>query len=125
MQQIWINFHKTWPGKKTSEMKTGNKITNGRRKCEQELTSCWDGRPFGPNRHGPKSGGLLCPFPWGELGSNLTQCRLGRGLSPYQVASWSVQAYGHNTPTLQTDRQTGQRSHSTGRPITCNGRPTM
>jgi len=27
---------------------------------KQELSSCWDGRPFGHNRHGPKSGeGLL------------------------------------------------------------------
>jgi len=35
----------------------------------QELSSCWDGRPFAHNRHGPKNGrGLLCPFPWeGEL----------------------------------------------------------
>jgi len=32
---------------------------------KQELGSCWDGRPFGHNRHGLKSGGLLCPFPWG------------------------------------------------------------
>ena len=31
----------------------------------QELSSCWDGRPFGHNRHGPKSGkGQL----WGTLG---------------------------------------------------------
>jgi len=31
----------------------------------QELSSCWNGRPFGHNRHGPKSGeGLL----WGPLG---------------------------------------------------------
>jgi len=28
----------------------------------QELNSCWDGRPFGHNRHGPKSGRLLCPL---------------------------------------------------------------
>jgi len=29
-----------------------------------KLSSCWDGRPFGHNRHGPKSGRLLCPIPW-------------------------------------------------------------
>ena len=34
-----------------------------------------------------KWGGLLCPFRLGELGPHLTQCGLGRGLSPYQVAS--------------------------------------
>ena len=31
--------------------------------------------------------GLLCSFPWGELGPHLTQCRLGRGLPPYRVVS--------------------------------------
>jgi len=34
------------------------------------------------------------PLP-GELGPHLTQCGLGRGLSPYQVASWSIQPFGH------------------------------
>jgi len=41
----------------------------------------------------------------GELGSHLTQCRLGRGLPPCHVASWSLQPLGHNTPKLQTDRR--------------------
>jgi len=27
---------------------------------------CWDSRPFGHNRRGPKSVGLLCAFPWGS-----------------------------------------------------------
>ena len=145
---------------------------------KQELSSCWDGRPFGHNRHGPKSEGSCCapfrgaagsssdtmslgprptsvpsgilthpavwpqrtwaeigpligvgvfqsntmpprlmptsvpsgilihaavwpqqtwaenwgagavpPFGGGKLGPHLTQCRLGRGLPPYQVAS--------------------------------------
>jgi len=104
----------------------------------QELSSGWDGWPFGHNRHAPKSGGLLCPFPWEswvpsntlwaeaylptnwhlapsshlattdmgrklgavpllgrELGSHLTQCGLGRGLSPHQVAFWSIQPFGN------------------------------
>jgi len=76
-----------------------------------------DGWPFGHNRHGPKSGGLLCPFSWGELGSHLTQCHLGWGLPPCQVASWSIQPFCHNTPTLQTDRQDRQGSHSIGRTV--------
>jgi len=43
-----------------------------------------------------ESWGLLSPF-WGEeLGPHLTQCRLGRGLPFYQVASWSIQAVDHN-----------------------------
>ena len=55
---------------------------------KQELSSCWDGRPFGHNRHGPK---LL----WG-LGPHLTQCGLGQGLPLYQVACWSIQPFGYN-----------------------------
>jgi len=60
----------------------------------------------------------------GELGPHLTRCRLGWGLPPYQVASWSIQPFGHNSPTLQTgqtDRR--QQSSSIGRTITDNGRP--
>jgi len=49
----------------------------------QELSSSWDGRPFGHNRHGPKLG--ACPFLGGYLGPHPTQCRLGRSLSPHQV----------------------------------------
>jgi len=60
---------------------------------KQVLSSSWDWRPFGHNRHGPKIGGLR---PYGGLGPHLTQCRLGRGLAPYQVASWSIQPFGHN-----------------------------
>jgi len=48
----------------------------------------------GHNRHGPKRGGLLCPFR-GELCPRLTQCGLGQGLLPYQVASSSIQPFGH------------------------------
>jgi len=52
----------------------------------------------GHNRHGPKRGGLLCPFR-GGLGPRLIQCGLGRGLYSilrYQVASSSIQPFGHN-----------------------------
>ena len=31
--------------------------------------------------------GAAVPLSMGELGPHLTQCRLGRGLPPYQVAS--------------------------------------
>ena len=50
----------------------------------------------------------LCPFSE-ELGPHLTQC--GRGLPPCQVSSWSIQPFGHNTPTLQT----GQTDETTVR----------
>jgi len=49
----------------------------------------------GHNRHGPKEGGCCAPFA-GELGPHLTQCGLGRGLLPYQVASSYIQPFGHN-----------------------------
>jgi len=35
---------------------------------------------------------------WGvELGPHLTQCHLDQDVSPYQVASWSVQPFHHKT----------------------------
>jgi len=40
----------------------------------------------------------------GELGPHLTHCGQGQGLPACQVSSWSVQQFGHNTPTSQTDR---------------------
>ena len=44
---------------------------------EQELSS-WVTLP---EQSGPKSGdGLLCPFPWGDLGPHLTQYHLSQGL---------------------------------------------
>ena len=70
---------------------------------QQELSSCWDGRPFGHNRHVSKSGGCWAPIGGtGELGPHLTQCCLGWGLTPYQVAYWSIQPLGHNRhgPTI-------------------------
>jgi len=36
----------------------------------------------GHNRHGPKRGGVLCPFR-GALGTRLIQCGLRGGLLPY------------------------------------------
>ena len=38
----------------------------------------------------------VCPFSWGYLGPHRTQCRVGRGLPPYQVVSSSMQPFGHN-----------------------------
>jgi len=68
---------------------------------KQELSSSsWNRRPFGHNRHGPKRHGSCCvPFGGGDEGGtgfHLTQCGQGRGLPPYQVASWSNQPFGHN-----------------------------
>jgi len=43
---------------------------------------------MGDNRYVPKIGGRT-PF-GGDLGPHLTQCHLGQGLPPYQVASWCI-----------------------------------
>jgi len=68
--------------------------------------------------------GLLCPFPLGELGPHLTQHCLGQGLPPYQVVSWSIQPFGHNTPMLQTDRtDNGPVAQRELLFVSCNGRP--
>ena len=54
----------------------------------------------GHNRHGHglKKRGLLCPFRGGSwvLTPRLTQCGLGQGLLPYQMASSSIQPFGHS-----------------------------
>ena len=70
--------------------------------------------------------GLVCRFPWG-VGLHLTLCGLGRdiNLPPYQVAFWSIQPFGHNTPTLQTGQTDRQRYDSTGRTVYTNGRPRI
>ena len=44
-----------------------------------------------------KWGTGCCAHFRGELGSHRTQCHLGRGLRPYQVVSWCIQPFGHNT----------------------------
>jgi len=74
-------------------------------KFRQELSSCWDGRPFGHSRRGPKSGELLCPFPWGAWSPSNT---MPLGPRPSTIPSGmpnscSIQPFGHHTPTLQTD----------------------
>ena len=54
-----------------------------------------------------------------ELHPHLTQCGRGLGLPPCQVSSWSIQPFGHNTPTSQKDRtgqdRTGQTDRQTDR----------
>jgi len=60
-----------------------------------------------------------------ELGPHLTHCCLGQGLPLYQVASSSIQLFGHNTPTLHIRQtgKTGEWSRSIGQTVTSNGRP--
>jgi len=56
-----------------------------------------------------KLGRRFSPLFWrGELGPHLTQCGQGRGLPARQVSSGSIQPFGHNTPTSQTNRTVRQ-----------------
>ena len=68
-------------------------------------------QPFGRHRYGPKMGAV--PFRKGGVGPILTQCGQGRDLPASQVSSGSIQPFGHNTPTLQTDRQDRQADRQT------------
>jgi len=59
----------------------------------------------GHNRHGSKrGGGVRYPFR-GALGARLIQCGLRRGLLPYQVASSSIQPFGHNSVGCHSPRR--------------------
>ena len=57
--------------------------------------------------------GGLCPFEGGERCPHLTQCDRGWGLPACQVSPQSIQPFGHNTPTLQTEqgRQTDRQQY--------------
>ena len=57
----------------------------------------------GHNRHGLKEG-MLCPFR-GALGTRLIQCGRRRGLLPHQVASTSIQPFGHNSVGCHSPRR--------------------
>jgi len=53
--------------------------------------------PFATTGMGRKFWGCGCaPLGEGELGPHLTQCGQGPVLPIYQVASWSIQLFGHN-----------------------------
>jgi len=80
-------------------------------------------RSFGHNRHRPKSGWLLWLVSWSLMSLFSTNmaisetrggcCATFRGVGAAWSQSntntqWSIQPFGHNTPTLQTDGQTGQ-----------------
>jgi len=61
--------------------------------------------------------GTVPPFlGGGRLGPHLTHCGLGRGLPARQISFWSVQPFGHNTPTSRTGHDR-QRSDSIGEPF--------
>ena len=58
--------------------------------CNKSSAVAW------PQQTQAEKWGLMRPIPRGQLGAHLTQCRLGQDLPPYQMASWSIQPFGHN-----------------------------
>jgi len=58
------------------------------------------------------SGGGCAPLGERQLGPHLTQCGQGQGLPAYQVASWSMKPFGHNTRVLQTTETTDRQTTS-------------
>ena len=66
----------------------------------------------GHKRHRPKRG--CAPL---TVSPRLTQCGLVWGLPSYQVASWSIQPLGHNTPTSQAGQTDRTDNDSTGRTV--------
>jgi len=97
---------------------------------EQQLSSCWDGRPFGHNRHGPRSGlwrGAAVPLSVGGKMGPIPSNRMSPGPRPTSVpsgtASWFIQPFCYNMTTLQTGQRAGQWARSIGRTVTCNGSP--
>jgi len=79
-----------------------------------------------PQRTWAKNWGL-CPFweSWVPI-PHLTQYGQGWGLPPCQGSFWSIQPFGHNKPTSQTDttdrQDNGPIAYGTGNRFT-NGRP--
>jgi len=54
---------------------------------------------------GLKEGEVMCPFRGAlGVGTRLIQCGLRRGLLPYQVASSSIEPFGHNSVGCHSPR---------------------
>jgi len=70
----------------------------------------------------------LCPFRGRELGPHLSsQCRVGRRLSPYQAASWSMQPFDHNMRGPKTGGSApflGRGAESSSNKTSLGPRPT-
>jgi len=86
--------------------KLGPHLTQCKTVSPNRANRCKTVRPMTANRFTndrPKMGRkfwrwLCAPPPWGgeELGPHFTQSRLGWGLPPCQVPSWSIQPFGYN-----------------------------
>jgi len=78
----------------------------------EKLSSCWEGQPFGQNRHWPKIG-WSCRAPFcGRSWVPSNTIWPGPRPTRYQVAYWSIQPFGHNMQTSQTDRRSPNKNHT-------------
>ena len=68
---------------------------------QYKLTAVAEMGDRGHNRHMGRKEGAVVPFSQGAAASPSKQCGLGRGLLPYQVATSSIQPFGHNRHGLK------------------------
>jgi len=87
----WYICDQLWPVKGQKSPVLPHMVRHS--KCSA-VSSSWDKRPFGHNRHGPK---IVGSAPLGRrAGSPSNTMWPGPILPPYQVALWSTQPFGHN-----------------------------
>jgi len=122
----WVPSNTMWPGPRPSSIPSGILIHPARLATKQTWAENWGAVPlFGGRELGlhlqnvswpeaylrtkwhldPSSCLATMDMGW-KLGAvpllrgiwvpHVTQCHLGRGLPPHQVASWSIQPFGHN-----------------------------
>jgi len=82
-----------------------------------------------PEQSGPKSGGLLCPFPWGRGGSWAPSNTMSPGMRPTSVPSGILihpaVCPQYTNVTDRQDRQVRQRPDSIGQAVLQMGRPKI
>jgi len=86
-------------------------------KDRQELSSCWDGRPFGHNKHGPKTGGC-CSVLGEAVQAGSPSNTVWPGPKPTSVPSGTlIHPTVWSQYTNVTDRQTARTGQTDNGPI--------
>jgi len=93
-KSLGLVMEKTKPNTTKACIQQSKEMYYNTKQTQQVLGRRWAGRQFDQNSHGPKIGG--CAPYGGKLDPHVAQCGLGPGLPLYQVASWSIQSFGHN-----------------------------
>jgi len=98
-------------------------LNKARKHSRQKLSSCWDGPPFGHNRHGPTSRGCCAPF-GGAAGSPSNT--IWPASRPTSVPSGTlVYPFVYNTPMLQTYKTDRTTARSIRQTVICSGHPKL